>query len=234
MKNIKHLIVYLFLVASLTLNAQVTFSEYAIPDEELILRKDLESHVKKYSHIIQRDRSLDSLAEIRVDYFLSVLEETSKKPGMSLYSILGGGTGKSKIAEGSRGHDRYFGDPVFFKEPIGCRYPIWNPKLHQKDLKVNAEIFQTSGVIFTRESSQSEINLIKRYLDKYKSEYTSKYLINNYLESSDHSNAIRKYGDGKYGICTRVMCSKRWDRVEKVWVYEMVLFNLVIFSDPIE
>jgi hypothetical protein len=234
MKNIKHLIVYLFLVASLTLNAQVTFSEYAIPDEELILRKDLESHVKKYSHIIQRDRSLDSLAEIRVNYFLSVLEETSKKPGMSLYGIMGGGSGKSKISEGSGGHDRYFGDPIFFKEPVGLKYPIWNPKLPKMNIKVNAEIFQASGVIFTRENSHSEISLISRYLDKYKSEYTTKFMINNYLESRNHSNAIKKYGDGKYGICTRVLCSKKWDKVEKVWIYEMVLFNLVIFSDPIE
>jgi hypothetical protein len=234
MKKIKYIILLLLLTISTLSYSQITFSEYSVANEESTLRKDLELHVRKFSNLIESDKSLDSLAEIRVDYFLSVLEETAKRDGNSLYAILGGGTGKSKISGGQKGHDRYFGDSVFFREPAGCRYPIWNPKLINKNLKINAEIFQSSGMIFVRENSNSEINLIKRYLDKYKLEYTSRYLINNYLISSEHSNAIRKYGDGKYGICTRVLCSKKWDRVEKVWVYEIVLFNLIVFSDPIQ
>lgn len=233
MKQMKYNILTALLIASATLSAQTTFTKYAIPEEEEVLCKNLESHVKKFSHNIQRDKSLDSLAQIRADYFLAVLQETAKQPGTSLYSILGNNGKKSKVPAGSKGHDRYFGDPTFFKEPIGCRYPIWNPQLKSKNLKVNAEIFQMSGGLFTRTYSNSELSIVKKYLEKYETEYTEKYLINNYLASYDHSRAIQNYGDGKYGICTRILCSKRWDNVEKVWVYEVVLFNIVVFSDPL-
>lgn len=229
----KYNIAILLLIVSTTLYSQTTFVKYAIPEEEAVLCKNLEAHVKNFSHTIQRDKSLDSLAEIRVNYFISVLQETAKQPGTSLYAILGGSDKKSKVSSGSKGHDRYFGDPLFFKEPSGCRYPIWNPQIKSKDLKVNAEIFQLSGGMFTRQYSNSELSLVKKYLEKYEIEYGEKYLLKNYLASGDHSRAIQYYGDGKYGVCTRVLCSKRWDNVENVWVYELVLFNLVVFSDPI-
>jgi hypothetical protein len=97
---------------------------------------------------------------------------------------------------------------------------------------VNAEIFQVSGGAFRREYSNGELELIKKYIEKYKTQYTKRYLINNYLNSGDHAKAIRNQGDGKYGMCTRVLISKKWDKVERVWVYELVIFNLVVFSDP--
>lgn len=233
MKTRINIILALVFAVSTGAYSQTTFTKCAIPEEEAMLRKDLETHVKRFSHSIQRDGSLDSLAEIRANYFLSVLQETSKQPGTSLLSILGNEEKKSKIPAGGRGHDRYFGDPTFFKEPSGCRYPIWNPLVRHKNLKVNAEIFQQSGYSFRREYSNGEIELIRKYLEKYKTQYTKKYLINNYLNSYDHAKAIRNQGDGKYGMCTRVLVSKKWDKVERVWVYEMIIFNLVIFSDPL-
>jgi hypothetical protein len=234
MKTRINIILALVFAVSTGAYSQTTFTKCAIPEEEVAFSKDLETHVKSFSHSIQRDKSLDSLAEIRVNYFVSVLQETSKQPGTSLRSIIGDEEKKSKIPGGEKGHDRYFGDPLFFKEPSGCRYPIWNPKVTHKHIKVNAEIFQTSGgITFRREYSNAEIEVVKKYLQLYKTEYTKRYLINNYLNSYDHAKAIRNQGDGKYGMCTRVLVSKKWDNVEKVWVYELVIFNLVVFSDPV-
>jgi hypothetical protein len=233
MKTRINIILALVFVVSTGAYSQTTFTKCAIPEEEAIFRTDLETHEKSFSHTIQRDGSLDSLAEIRVNYFISVLQETSKQPGTSLYAILSNEEKRSRIPGGERGHDRYFGDPTFFKEPSGCRYPIWNPRVPYKQLKVNAEIFQVSGGAFRREYSNGELELIKKYIEKYKTQYTKRYLINNYLNSGDHAKAIRNQGDGKYGMCTRVLISKKWDKVERVWVYELVIFNLVVFSDPV-
>ncbi len=233
MKTRINIILALVFAVSTGAYSQTTFTKFAIPEEEAIFRKDLETHVQRFSHSIKRDGSLDSLAEIRANYFLSVLQETSKQPGTSLLSILGSEEKRSKIPEGERGHDRYFGDPTFFKEPTGCRYPIWNPTVLHKRIRVNAEIFQQSGYSFRREYSNGEIEVVRKYLEKYKAQYTKRYLINNYLKSGDHAKAIRNQGDGKYGMCTRVLVSKKWDKVDRVWVYEMVIFNLVVFSDPV-
>lgn len=217
--------------------SQATFTKCAIPNEEISFRNDLEKYVMNFSHNIQRDKSLDSLAEIRVKYFLSVLQETSKQPGTSLCAILGNNKKgndrkEAKIPHGARGHSRYFGDQSFFKEPAGCRYPEWSQSIPSKSIRVNAEIFTQAAFVFTAESDNGVENAVTEYVKKYRLEYTKKYIINSYLNSQHHKSAIEKYGDGKYGTCTKVLVRKEWDNVLRVWSYEMIMFNLVVFSDP--
>jgi len=229
----KNKILAILILFGISINSQTTFSRYEIPKEEAALCLDLENHVKKFSNYIQRNKRLDSIAKIRAKYFVSVLEETSRIKKMSLYTILGSDGSENKIPRGSKGHDRYFGNSEFFSEPLDYTYPIWNPRIKSENIKVNGEIFQISCGRFFRDSPNLDTQVMKRYLEKYKYEYGNKYLINNYLKSYDHSNVIKKYGKGEYGTYTLILLSKRWDNLENLWVYEPLIFNIVIFSEPI-
>lgn len=204
---------------------KTTYTRVVASVEDSQFRSDLEGYARNASHKLTRSTSLDSVAEIRANYFLDVMQATGSKIG--LVDIC------NNIPLGRKGHLRYFGNPQLFIEPSGCRYTDPLGILPKKHIKINAEIMENMAWRTTSTYQYSDKQVMDMFTDKLRRSFTDKkYILLNYKKSSDHNSAIVNYGDGEYGSCTKIIISRKWDNIGKTWLYEMVLYNLVVFSDP--
>jgi hypothetical protein len=206
-------------------NKAKQFDEILVDSQNVQYISDLRSYVSFGSNNIYRNSVLDSVANVRADYFLDVLEETAKK--FCLYDLT------SAIPKNSTGHTRYFGTPGIFKEPTGCKFPERLPELPKYDLKVRAEVMQQ---ISWRKRSQYEYptsKLVEMATSAMVKNFGKSYILDGYKLSTAHRNAIKENASGDFGVCTKALISKEWDSLEKEWVYEVVIYNLTVFSRKI-
>jgi hypothetical protein len=198
------------------------FDEIIVDSQNVQYISDLKAYVCFGSNKIFRNSVLDSVATVRADYFLDVLEETAKT--FCLYDLT------SLIPKNSSGHTRYFGTPNIFKEPSGCKFPERLPELPKYDLKVRAEVMQQ---ISWRKRSQYEYTtkkLVEMATASMIKNFGKNYILDGYKLSTAHRNAIKENASGDFGVCTKALISKEWDNLEKEWVYEVVIYNLTVFS----
>lgn len=201
------------------------FDEILVDSQNIQYISDLGSYVAFGSNKISRNSALDSVALVRADYFLDVLQETAKT--FCLYDLT------SLIPKNSTGHTRYFGNPDIFKEPSGCKFPQRLPELPKYDLEVRAEVMQQ---ISWRKRSSYELStqkLVEMATTAMTNKFGKSYILDGYKLSTAHRNAIKENASGEFGVCTKALISKEWDSLEKEWVYEVVIYNLTLFSDDL-
>jgi hypothetical protein len=204
---------------------KIVYTRVSASAEDSQFRLDLEEYARNASHKLTRSASLDSVAEIRVNYFLDVMQATGNKSGLVDMC--------NNIPAGRKGHLRYFGNQQFFIEPSGCRYTDPLGILPKKHIKINAEIMENMAWRTSSPYQYTDNKVIEIFTDKIRRSFGDKrYILINYRKSSDHNSAIVNYGDGEYGSCTKMIISRKWDTIGKEWDYEIVLYNLVVFSDP--
>lgn len=199
------------------------FDELLVDSENTQYISDLRSYVSFGSNKINRNSALDSVAMVRVDYFLDVLQETAKV--FCLYDLA------SLIPKNSTGHTRYFGTPEIFKEPSGCKFPQRLPKLPKYGLEVKAEVMQQISWRKRSTYEYSTQKLVEMATNAISNKLGKGYILDGYKLSIPHRNAIKENASGEFGVCTKALISKEWDQLEKEWVYEVVIYNLTLFSD---
>lgn len=194
-----------------------------------VVTSQFSDDISKYacygSNKIYRENFLDSVAKVRVNYFSSVLVETGKK--ISLYNLT------NNIPKNSYGHSRYFGNNKLFREPYGYKYPKPLPLIERRGVKVTAEIMQQTAWTKSSEYKYTDYQLINMALMKMENSLGRRFIMDGYKESISHRNAIDNYAKGAYGTYTKAIISRKRDELENVWVYDVVIYNLTVFSKKI-
>jgi len=224
----KNKILFSFLIAPIFLIGQTPakkFDEILVESQNSQYILDLNSYVSYGSNKINRNPALDSVALVRADYFLDVLQETAKS--FCLYDLT------SLIPKNSLGHTRYFGTPEIFKEPSGCKFPERLPDLPKYDLEVKAEVMQQLSWRKRSTYEYTTAKLVEMATSALTKNFGKSYILDGYKLSSPHRNAIKEHASGDFGVCTKALVSKEWDKLEKEWVYEVVIYNLTLFSDDL-
>lgn len=201
------------------------FDEVLVDSQNTQYISDLRAYVSFGSNKITRNYALDSVAMVRADYFLDVLQETAKT--FCLYDLT------SLIPKNSTGHTRYFGNPQIFKEPRGCRFPERLPELPKYGLDVKAEVMQQISWRKRSSYDYTTQKLVEMATKSMNDKLGKSYILDGYKLSTAHRNAIKENASGEFGVCTKALVSKEWDQLEREWVYEVVIYNLTIFSDDL-
>lgn len=227
----KKILLILSIIFSVTLFGQQN-KTYYIMDLDPIndsISKRIESYVSTFSHDLDRSSALDNKAKIRNSYFLSVIQQTSKA-GESFSSMV------DSIPGGKIGHTACFGKPNYFS-PAVVKYPEMFPAFTEMGLKVKGEIMYQviwSNTLNERQTSQSQLvqKAVEDIKKAYKVDKLSQKVLNEYKNSKSHNTIIKERGDGEYGSSTMVIITEKRLPNGK-WAYEVMIRNLIIFTEPI-
>jgi len=97
-------------------------------------------------------------------------------------------------------------------------------------VKVSAEIMQQTTWTKSSEYKYTDEQLIKMALLAIGNGLGKDFILDGYKESTSHRNAIKNYAKGAYGSCTKAIISRKRNELENVWIYEVVIYNLTVFS----
>ena len=208
------------LVFSPTLIGQ-TFYRYSIP----YVNNKIDSCLDAYSHEGSKDLvrhiTLDSCARSRADYYLDVIE-TNSKYGKSFSDML------DSISYGHAAHTELFGNSRYFKKPQ-TTYPIPFKNINSIGVRTKGEIMQEIAWEKTYTEKQKPNEVVKTAVEAIDGPI-HEHIVNGYKQSKSHNDIIKKWGDGKFGTSTRVLVSEK--RVGNNWVYEVMIYNVAVFSTP--
>jgi hypothetical protein len=202
-----------------------TYSISDLSGEFSSFDRSVKSYAEDMDHKLVLAGGLNELASLRLDYFLSVIMETSRKRSIDQIFDL--------IPQNTSAHYRYFGSPQKFKEPCCISYPEPLIDLLKDGVRVQAEIMQENywGQISKTELSDKEI--VRKAIEKISQDFGADYILSGYKQSQHHNAIIVKYGEGKYGTSTKVLLSKKFNSKLGVWEYEVVIANCSLFSKPL-
>jgi hypothetical protein len=227
----KKILLILSIVFSVTLFGQQE-RMYYIEDLNSIndsISSRMESYVSAFSHDLDRNTELDNRAKTRNSYFISVIQQTSKT-GESFSSMV------DSIQKGKKGHTECFGKPNYFA-PAQVRYPEMFPVLSEQNLKVKGEIMYQviwTNVLYKKQTSHTK--LIQKAVEDIKKTYgvdkLSQKVILEYKNSKSHNDIIKERGNGEYGSSTMVIVSEK-KLPDGRWSYEVMIRNLIIFTEPL-
>lgn len=221
----KQILLLAIFLSCTILNAQNrTFSSSDADVVTTGFSNDLAKYTAYGSNKIYRENFLDSVAKVRTNYFANVLIETGKR--FSLYDLT------ENIPTNSYGHSRYFGNNKLFSEPSGCKYPEPLPLIETRNVKVTAEIMQQTTWTKSSEYKYNDAQLIKMALLAMENGLGKDFILDGYKESTSHRNAIKNYAKGAYGSYTKAIISRKRNELDNVWIYEVVIYNLTVFSKP--
>jgi len=206
--------------------------EYYIEDLNPIndsISKKIELYVSLFSHDLNRNSELDERAKLRNSYFISVVQQTSKS-GELFSSML------DSIPSGKIGHTKCFGRSEYFI-PAEVGYPELFPNLYNLNLKVGGEImYQVVWSAILKDKQTSRDQLVQNAVDDIKKKYgvnkLSQKVISEYRNSKSHNTIIKERGDGEYGSSTMYIITEKKLPNGK-WAYEVMIRNLIIFTEPI-
>jgi len=227
----KKILLTLSITLTVTLFGQQN-KEYYIEDLNPIndsISKKIELYVSSFSHDLDRNTLLDERAKLRNSYFISVVQQTSKAGGKFSDMI-------DSIPGGKIGHTECFGKPSYFSPPeVG--YPELFPSLYSINLKVKGEImYQVVWSAILKDKQTSRDQLVQNAVDDIKKKYgvnkLSQKVISEYRNSKSHNNIIKERGDGEYGSSTMYIITEK-KLSDGKWAYEVMIRNLIIFTEPI-
>jgi hypothetical protein len=187
---------------------------------------DLNEYTSGSGNQILRNSSLDSFAEVRLNYYMSLMEEAVNS-GKSLKEAV------RQIPYGSTAHSRYFGNPEFFREG-NVKYTDLNIKIKKENAKVVSEIMQNRRFTFWSSDLMSIEDVYNEYAETYYSKNERDFILRSYLKSSGHKGAIDRHGIGRTGSCTKVLMTKIWKDQYKKWEYTILIENVTVFSEKIK
>jgi hypothetical protein len=185
----------------------------------------IKSYTKDMDHRLVLTGGLNELASLRLDYFLSVIMETSRKKSIDQIFDL--------IPQNTNAHYRYFGSPQKFKEPCCISYPEPLIDLLKDGVRVQAEIMQENYWGQTSKAELSDKEIVRKAIEKIVQDFGADYILSGYKQSPHHNSIIVKYGEGKYGTSTKVLLSKKFNSKLEVWEYEVIIANCSLFSKPL-
>jgi len=227
----KKLLLILSIIFSVTLFGQQNKIYYILDLDPIndSISKRIESYVSIFSHDLDRNSALDNRAKIRNSYFISVIQQTSNT-GEPFSSMV------DSIQKGKKGHTECFGKPNYF-EPAQVKYPEMFPILSEQNLKVKGEImYQVSWSDVLDERQTSKTQLVQKAVKDIKKYYgvdrISEKVLERYQGSKSHNDIIKERGNGEYGSSTMVIISEKKLSNGK-WSYEIMIRNLIIFTEPI-
>ncbi|MFZ4413588.1 MAG: hypothetical protein ACOYOV_10930 [Bacteroidales bacterium] len=231
MKNLikKSVIIIIILMAIFSLNGfaqSQTFYRYSLRYTNDKLDSCLKLYALTVLNDLERNNSLDLFAKSRVDYFLDVIQ-TNLEEGKDLITIF------KNIPDGFRAHHEVFGNSMYFTKPK-TNYPDKYQINITEGLEQNGEIMQ-EYIVTWKEKSQiltgKDIALVViKKIENFNKMFLYLYLFNSYKNSPPHNRSILRKGDGKFGTSTRILISEK--KVGNKWVYEAMVYNVVIFSKP--
>ncbi len=190
----------------------------------------MDSYVSLYRHDLDRIDFLDSCAFERANYYSSVIQETSefrKKTIWESFRMIPDGTNEL------RAHHELFGDSIYFKRP-NVNYIETFRDFPRSGLRIESEIMQQSYWSGKYKNKMDLGIVLKHSLLRLgdKSGDIESHILNEYIESDSHHKCIIKYGNGKYGISTVALISE--SKIDGCyWKYEVITFNVIVFSKPI-
>lgn len=227
----KKILLVLAITFSVTLFGQQD-KTYYIDDLTSIndsISKKVETYVLFFSHDLSRNSELDKRAKLRNSYFIDVVQQTSRS-GKKFTSLV------DSIPGGKIGHSKLFGKPLYFS-PAKVGFPESLPNLPKLNLKVKGEIMYQvvwSDTLDERQTSQEE--LVQKAVNDIKKHYAvnklSQRFISEYKKSKSHNDIIKQRGNGEYGSSTMYIISEK-KLANGKWEYEVMIRNLIIFTEPI-
>ena len=198
-----------------------TYSVFNLRNITLKLDSSLKEYASTVAHSLSNNRELDSMASLRVKYYLNLIKYNSTNIKIAnLYN---------KIPLGEIAHNRWFGLPNLFKEAPETVFP--NSLGSINELKIKAEILQES---MTTKYSKFEMNddeISQVALKKMFTAHGSNYIIEGYQKSPSHNEIILKYGNGNYGTSTMALLSKYYNKPNQEWEYEFFVMNCTVFTN---
>jgi hypothetical protein len=227
MKTIKIYILAIALSLSFTSIGQKYTKFFAVKISN-ILGTGLEEYASVYNNNLSRDGYLDYCAFERANYFTSVLESTSKARKMSIW---GCGQEIPRGKQAQKSHDELFGNSDFFIKPNVSYVKVFR-NFEEHNLKIQSEIMIPTFWENEYTERKSPETIIKKSIADF-SNKTGTFggdLLECYKGSKDHHSVIIKYGKGRFGISTIILIEE--EKLEKVWKYSVVIYNVVVFSKP--
>ena len=195
--------------------------------------KAYEKYVAEYFYqttgkkrIIERDPVLDTVAAGRSEYSVLVFKESSKNT--SFRNLL------DYVPPGARGHKRLYDTPSVFKEPKGCIFPDKDnlPILKRNNLDWSSELFVEDAYSYkTQNGNVDNAEVIEKYvrfMRKTTASSSGDSFLDSYLRSTDHKNAIHKYGNWKFGCSTMLIISKQYLESSGMWKYDVFVCHTII------
>ena len=91
-----------------------------------------------------------------------------------------------------------------------------------------------SNTLNERQTSKSQLvqKAVEDIKKAYKVDKLSQKVLNEYKNSKSHNSIIKERGDGEYGSSTMVIITEKRLPNGK-WAYEVMIRNLIIFTEPI-
>ena len=224
----KKIVVLFLITSSISSFSQQVKLYYTMDIDEvnnhLALR--LESYAETFSHKLTRNNLLNERAKVRNNYFINVIEASSKL-GKSFSDMV------DSIPHGKIGHTECFGKPNFFIAPKNI-YPELFITIPELKLKISSEImYQVTWRETSSEFQNSKIILINKAIkeikETYKVDKLSQKILDEYQHSTSHNKIIKEKGNGEYGTSTLIIISEEKLKNSK-WFYELMVRNVVIFT----
>ena len=223
----KALAIFLLLTLNLVVFGQSKkFYRYTLPAISENLDSSLDSYVGTRGKDLQRNSAVDSLAKARANYFLDVIEVNSGD-GKTFSSML------NQIPNDHSAHDSIFGNSTYFKSPQS-EYPYLFRFFPCLDLEAKSEIMQEIVWKGSYDKKMDAKEISRIAVDSRQKEINNTVawdLLDGYKKSKPHHDAIKKWGNGKYGISTRVLVAE--EKIGNKWVYEVMIYNVVVFTGKI-
>jgi hypothetical protein len=227
----KNVIFFFLITSSIVLFSQQDKLYYIVDidevNDQLALR--LENYVELFSHKLNRNNLINITAKQRNNYFIKVVENTSKSGNLFSEMI-------DSIPHGKIGHAECFGKPNFFKAPK-ISYPEMFKTFSDLSIEGCGEImYQVSWQNTLNEYQNSKLVLINKAIkeikETYKVDKLSQKILDAYKNSNSHNKIIKEKGNGEYGISTMVIISE--EKLENgKWFYELMIRNLIVFTRKI-
>ena len=224
----KKIVVLFLITSSISSFSQQVKLYYTMDIDEvnnhLALR--LESYAETFSHKLTRNNLLNERAKVRNNYFINVIEASSKL-GKSFSDMV------DSIPHGKIGHTECFGKPKFFNAPE-ISYPNLFITIPELKLKISSEImYQVIWCDTMGEFQNSKIILINKAIKEIKKTFKvdklSQKILDEYQHSTSHNKIIKEKGNGEYGTSTLIIISEEKLKNSK-WFYELMVRNVVIFT----
>jgi hypothetical protein len=187
-------------------------------------------YVLQFGHSLERDASLDSFVYKRASYFLKMLHTTVDSYGTLYDACL-------KLPKGDSAkyaHRDYYGRPDYFIKPSFINYDevdfLKVPPINGNHFTAEIMFHIFWSVTLRKQMNKDSImNRMFRHWHKKEKKPLSLILLDGYIDSERHHEAIIEDGNGKYGMVTIALLIEN-KISNNLWEYEVMMLNMVNFT----